>query len=330
MQPKSKTRVYYAAMLASIFLGTLFSPSFKLLLRMDVGLTSDNITFFRMVLTSAVLWAYCLCVPALRQELATVFRSRRLMGMLLLLGVLRGADLLSWAYALNGTGTFVLNILSNSSPVFILLFSYLLYGEKTSLPPLLGVGICVCGLLIVGLSSGTGGANPLGVILMTTSALCYTFFLLISRRMRTGSTQISAITIMTLVFTVCAACAYVPCAVAQASMGPFPRNAWLLLGVMVVCGTLISQIVPIWAVRFLKPASVSMLSLSGPIFSALTSFVLLGEVPSVQVLLGGAVVLSGLFVYVVMDERAKQQAPAEVSALCVQTQQHTRRRRKSA
>lgn len=330
MQQTSKTWMYYAAMVASIFLGTLFSPTFKTLLRLDVGLTSDNITFFRMVLTSAVMWLYCVCVPALRQELKTVFHSRRLMGMLLLLGVLRGADLLSWAYALKGTGTFVLNILSNSSPVFILLFSYLLYREKAPLPSLFGVGVCVCGLFIVGLSSGTGGANPLGVILMTTSALCYTFFLLISRKMRTGSVQISAITIMTLVFTISAVCAYIPCAVAHASMGPFPLKAWLLMGVMIVCGTLISQIVPIWAVRFLKPASVSMLSLSGPIFSALTCFVLLGEVPSVQVLIGGTVVLAGLFVYVVMDERARRQAPAEIAALHVQTQLHTRRRRKSA
>lgn len=326
MQHTSKTWMYYAGMVASIFLGTLFSPLFKMLLHMEVGLTSNNITFFRMLITSAVLWIYCLSVPSLRQELKTVLHSRRILGMLLLLGVLRGADLLAWAYALKGTGTFVLNILSNSSPVFILLFSYLLYGEKAPTASLMGVGICLCGLLIVGMSNGTGGANPLGVILMTASALCYTFFLLISRQVRTGSMRISAITIMTLVFTVSAGCAYVPCAMAHASMGPFPLRAWLLMGAMIVCGTLISQIVPIWAVRFLKPASVSMLSLSGPVFSAVTCFVLLGEVPSLQAAVGGAVVLIGLFLYVLMDEHAKRQAPSKGTALSVQTQLRTKRR----
>ncbi len=294
----------YAMMLCSILIGTFFSPIFKTILKLNAGLTSTNITFFRMVLTSLILWAYCLFVPELRRQTAAAFKDKKTLILIITLGLSRGLDLLCWAYALDGTTTFILSILGNSTPVFVVAASYFLYGEKTKPLALLGVGICLAGLGIVGISSSRGGSASLrAIVLMICSACLYTGFLLISRKLRTGETQISALLMMTIVFTLCIPTALVPCVVSGASMGPFTLKAWLLLLALVLCSTLIGQIVPIWAIRYLNPTSISMVSLCGPIFTAINCYFLLGEVPGISVLSGGAIVLFGLYLYTLGSER---------------------------
>lgn len=320
---KKSTWVCYAAMMVSIVAGSLFSPTFKLLLRMDIGFTGESITFYRMLITIALLWAYCLCVPKMRGEVGRALRDRALCKTLLALGLCRGTELLCWAYSLGDSTTFILNILSNSSPIFVLVASYLLYREKPPLCALYGILACIAGLVIVGFNGAAeGGTTVGGIALMLVAALMYTIFLLINRRMRTASVQISATVILTFVFTLSFLCIVPPCLITQCSLGPFPLRAWALLIIMAVAGTLINQLIPIWALKYLSATNVSMLSLISPMVTAVTCFLLLGEVPGGLVLLGGAVVLIGLGWYIYMDERErKRRAERERAEQAIQLSQ---------
>ena len=91
------------------------------------------------------------------------------------------------------------------------------------------------------------------------------------------------------------------CLFSGAPLGPFPFKAWGLIALLAFGATIIGQIVPIWAVRYVRPSTVSMLSLAGPLFSAVGCYWLLGEVPSAQVVCGGLVVLAGLAWYIAVS-----------------------------
>ncbi|MFR5868718.1 MAG: hypothetical protein ACLUFF_00290 [Acutalibacteraceae bacterium] len=67
----------------------------------------------------------------------------------------------------------------------------------------------------------------------------------------------------------------------------------------------------------LKPATVSIISLANPLATALTCYVFLGEIPSVQVLIGGGVVLIGLLLYIWQDEKNRQKLAAASSEKAV-------------
>lgn len=304
---KKNTWIYYAAMMVSIVAGSLFSPTFKLLLRMDIGFTGESITFYRLLITVALLWAYCLSVPKMRREVVNALKDRVLCKTLLALGLCRGVEFLCWAYSLGDSTTFILNILSNSSPIFVLVASYLLYREKPALCSLYGILVCIVGLVIVGFNGAAeGGTTIKGIVLMLVAALMYTAFLLINRKMRTASTQLSATVILTFVYTLSLFCTIPSCVIAQCDMGPFPLRAWMLLAVMAVAGTLINQIIPVWALRYISATNISMLSLISPMVTAVTCFILLGEIPGSMVLLGGTVVIIGLGWYIYMDERERK------------------------
>lgn len=303
--------VCYAAILLSVYLGTWFSPTFKLAARMDVGLYGTNITFYRMLLTIAVLWTICLCKRALRKEVKEVLCSPHLWGMLCAMGLFRGLELLCWSYTLGSSTTFVLNILSNSSPIFVWIASYFLYGEKPSLRAAAGIGVCLAGLCAVGMSgTSTGATNGFGILAMMASALLHTAFLLVSRKMRVQNATIGATVLLTFVFTVSFVCTVPSCIVEHSPMGPFPPRAWMLLLAMAVGPTVLNQLIPVWALRHVSATNVSMLSLSGPLLTALTCAMVLGERPDVAVLVGGTVVLIGLGWYVYMDERDRRERAA--------------------
>ncbi|MFR4008428.1 MAG: hypothetical protein ACLT0Y_03390 [Christensenellales bacterium] len=57
--------------------------------------------------------------------------------------------------------------------------------------------------------------------------------------------------------------------------------------------------------------------MANPLATALTCYVFLGEIPSVQVLIGGGVVLIGLLLYIWQDEKNRQKLAAASSEKAV-------------
>lgn len=210
-----------------------------------------------------------------------------------------------WSYALRGTNTFVVNILGNSSPLFVLAASVLIYHEKVPFKVACGLGVTLCGLLIVSLSGGSGGANPLSIVLMLTAALDYTVSLFISRDLRTGAHPVPTALLMGVQFAVCTVIFIGFCLVTGAPLFPYTPKLWALVLGITFCNTFLGLIIPIWALGTLKPATVSIISLANPLASAITCYFFLGEVPNLQVIIGGLIVLLGLFLYIWQDEKAK-------------------------
>ena len=303
MQAKRSPLFFSFCILGSVFISYLYSPVFKVLLTVDTSLQAENVIFFRMLIAAVFLWGVCLLRPGLRAQTIRVLHDRRMLLLLLSLGLCRGIDVLCWAFALEDTNGFVVNILGNSTPLFVMLASYVLFGERPKRSCVPGMLVCLCGLVLVALSSGTGGANACSVMIMTGSAMLYTSFLLIGRlvRRRDGTLSMYVVMAYTCLSSLLAVSPF--CLFSGAPLGPFPFKAWGLIALLAFGATIIGQIVPIWAVRYVRPSTVSMLSLAGPLFSAVGCYWLLGEVPSAQVVCGGLVVLAGLAWYIGADAR---------------------------
>ena len=156
--------------------------------------TQEPITtmMVRFLIVGTGLLIFSFSTKPRRAESRGFLAQPSVLGRMVVLGVLRSIELLLWAYALRGTNTFVVNILGNSSPLFVLAASVLIYHEKVPFKVACGLGVTLCGLLIVSLSGGSGGANPLSIVLMLTAALDYTVSLFISRDLRTGAHPVPA------------------------------------------------------------------------------------------------------------------------------------------
>ena len=164
------------------------------------------------------------------------FGAAKRLTRMVVLGVLRSIELLLWAYALRGTNTFVVNITGNSSPLFVLAASVLIYHEKVPFKGGLRAGVTLCGLLIVSLSGGGGSANPLSIVLMLTAALDYTVSLFISRDLRTGAHPVPTALLMGVQFAVCTVIFIGFCLVTGAPLFPYtPKIVGTGVGHHVFC-----------------------------------------------------------------------------------------------
>ena len=293
----------YAAMALYVVCSSLLSPMYKPCLA--AGMQPITTMMVRFLIVGAGLLLFSFSTQPRRAESRGFLSKRSVVARMAVLGVLRAIELLLWAYALRGHNTFVVNILGNSSPLFVLAASVLIYHEKVPFKVACGLGVTLCGLLIVSLSGGSGGANPLSIVLMLTAALDYTVSLFISRDLRTGAHPVPTALLMGVQFAVCTVIFIGFCLVTGAPLFPYTPKLWALVLGITFCNTFLGLIIPIWALGTLKPATVSIISLANPLASAITCYFFLGEVPNLQVIIGGLIVLLGLFLYIWQDEKAK-------------------------
>ena len=82
-----------------------------------------------------------------------------------------------------------------------------------------------------------------------------------------------------------------------------PLKALSLLIFLSLVVTLISLSTPIWALKYVRPASVSVINLVSPFTTAAFAFFLLGQVPTPLTMVGAVIMVLGLWYYVTTEQR---------------------------
>ncbi|MDL2225884.1 DMT family transporter, partial [Eubacteriales bacterium OttesenSCG-928-M02] len=179
--------------------------------------------------------------------------------------------------------------------------------EKTPFKSILGVGISLMGVVLIGLNGSAGGGAPLStVVMMLSSSLSYGCFLMVGRHV---TKRISVFPLMFFVFGIALTVCTIFSLVAGHSLAlPAAAIKWVVL-IALVC-TVASQCLSSWSLRSVAPTTISVTQLFSPVLSALSAFIFVGEKVGISVVLGGAVVLCGLFVYLM--GRGKKEVVADM------------------
>ena len=186
-------------------------------------------------------------------------------------------------------------VLSDTEVLFVALGSILLLRKKLSRQCWLAVGLAFVGAVMVALSGGTGGESGLlGNIFALLSALLLALYTTIgaSTRQRMSNTAYT--------FVAYAFAAVTVAVVAVASGTPlagYGANNWLTaLGMAVLC-TLLGHSIFTWGLEYLPPAYISTVKLLEPVFAAVWGMLLFRESPTLLVVVGGIIVIAGVFIY---------------------------------
>ena len=186
-------------------------------------------------------------------------------------------------------------VLSDTEVLFVALGSILLLRKKLSRQCWLAVGLAFVGAVMVALSGGTGGESGLlGNIFALLSALLLALYTTIgaSTRQRMSNTAYT--------FVAYAFAAITVAVVAVASGTPlagYGANNWLTaLGMAVLC-TLLGHSIFTWGLEYLPPAYISTVKLLEPVFAAVWGMLLFRESPTLLGVVGGIIVIVGVFIY---------------------------------
>ncbi len=300
-QSVSMKRIYLTVLLyASI--NSFISPFLSLVLK--TGMPSPVVTFYRLLLVSVVMMPLALGKKSNRESLKLM--SRRHWIYFVLYSVTKAGGFILWAEGLRlGAPSFTMTTLSNMGPIFVVIFSFLLLHEKTSLSSLGGIAICLVGVTVIGIENIAALGSPIAMIVIIICCMCNALNTIFGRVVRL---RMEIVPMMGLSYFICAVLAGLYALVQNMSFA-IPAAAWLpLLGVSWGC-TLVGHSLSIWTLKYIKPVTASVMNLVSPFFTAISAYFLLGEVPKPIMFVGALIMVLGLLVYQRSENRiAKREA----------------------
>lgn len=245
----------------------------------------QDLTPLRYLASAALLGLYLL---VMRERLRLTRRDVPRMLAVALCGYGGYGLLLNFGQATVPAGT--TSLLLNISPVFAFVLGYFILVERTTLRGYVGMGVAVFGVVIITLGDSTAAGFEGNTLLIVAAALLLSIFLIVQQPL------LARVPPVEVVFWGCliGGVATLPTARFDPLPAQLPASVWLALAVLVVLGTAVAY--SLWNVTLARTsvAEGGSLLLVIPIFSVLLGWMLLGEVPSLAALLGGAAALLGV------------------------------------
>jgi drug/metabolite transporter (DMT)-like permease len=177
--------------------------------------------------------------------------------------------------------------------VFVAVLAYLLFGERTSPLSFLGIVVAIAGTAVIAFDRTAGSAAVLGNVLALVGAVTVAVYVLIGRSSRTGGVGVLPYSVV--VYSAAAA-TLLPVALAfEVRLWGYSGETWFWLAAITAGPQLMGHTVFNWALRYVEASIVSGTILAEPVVAALLAWLVLSERPGLLTIIGGAVVLAGLY-----------------------------------
>jgi len=138
-----------------------------------------------------------------------------------------------------------------------------------------------------------GSAALLGNVLALVGALTVAVYVLIGRSSRTGGVGVLPYSVV--VYSAAAATLLPAALVFDVPLWGFSGETWFWLAAITLGPQLMGHTVFNWALRYVEASVISGIVLAEPVVSALLAWLVLSERPGLLTVLGGGVVLAGLY-----------------------------------
>ncbi len=318
------TRTPPVSPLLVLLLGILSTSTASIFIRYaQASAPSLLIAMYRLALATLVLAP--LAVWKYRAELKALGLRQLALG--LLSGIFLAAHFAAWITSLQYTSVASSVVLVSTAPLWIALLSPFTIKEPISLPVWAGMGMTLVGSVLIGVSDSCSwngirlacspGADLirdsafLGDLLALAGAWFGAAYLLIGRRLRSSMSLISYIFV---VYGIAAAILLVAVLGARQRLSGYPAVTYVWLVLLALVPQLLGHSSFNWALRYLTAVYVSITQLGEPIGSALLAYFLLGETPTVLMIIGAILILVGIYTASQSENRQnKQNAAAEAS-----------------
>ena len=256
-------------------------------------------------LTCATALLFPLAFIRHREEIQTLKLKELVLGALS--GMFLAAHFATWISSLEYTSVASSVVFVSTGPLWVALLSPVLLKEQLTRAAVTGLAIAILGGIIIGLTdactwdrgikcSEVGqimqGRALWGNFLALAGAWAVSGYLIIGRKLRA---KMSLIPYIFLVYGMSAIVLTMTMfAAGQSPLGyPAPTYGWIFL--LAAFPQLIGHSTYNWVLRYIPATLVAIITLVEPIGSAILAYFLLQETPSKGVLLGGLLILFGIY-----------------------------------
>lgn len=245
-----------------------------------------------------LLWTVILMTPVvlgkkqLRQELAGADRRSILLSCLS--GVFLAVHFALWFESLHHTSVASSTTIVCTEVIWVSLGYWLFLRGRISRKAILAIAVTLCGSGLIAFSDSSSGAHLYGDILALLAAIAVAVYMLIGRVVRE---KLSTSVYTYVVYCACGLSLLFLCAAQRDSIfsfGAAPVIVGLLLSIF---STILGHSIFSWCLKYFSPSFVSASKLCEPVVAAILAVFLFFEIPKVLQILGGMLIIGGVFYY---------------------------------
>ena len=248
--------------------------------------------FWRMFFALPVFWWWIIRQSPIQRTVVEVPRQTGF-GWVLLTGFFFAGDLTAWHWSLHFTTVANSLILANCAPIFVTLGAWLFFRQPVTPTFLLGLTIAIVGaLLLVGTGFDLNQQNWFGDLLAVLTAIFYAGYILSIKQARQHFPTVtilgwSGLAAAILLFGI----AYLSGEIFLATT----LVGWLVLISLALIAQVGGQSLIAYALAHLPAPFSSVTLLLQPVLATIFAWIILSEAISIGQAIGGAIVLSGIF-----------------------------------
>ena len=252
---------------------------------------SSIIAAYRIFFTVVILG-----IPTLmykREELKKI--TKRELRFSFLSGTFLAFHFITWFESLKYTSVASSVVLVTLQPVFAMLGTYLFFKERVPLLGIFGALLAFSGSVVIGWGDfRIGGMALYGDILALIGALFVTGYWLVGQSLRK---TLSLLPYTFLVYGASAIVLFGYNIILGIELFGYGVEHWIIFIALAIIPTVFGHTVFNWALKYVSTTTVSVTILGEPIGATILAYYVLNEMITKTQLLGGAVILIGIFIY---------------------------------
>ncbi len=227
-----------------------------------------------------------------RQELRRL--ARRDIIMALVSGAFLALHFALWIASLSYTSVATSVVLVTTTPIFVAIASYFIFGEKLGKQTILGIAVCLTGAILIGYGNWQLGPDPLlGSMLALLGALAIAGYMLIGRRLRQN---IGLLSYISVTYSSAAVLLLLSALAFGYSLFGYSPTTYLMLVLLAIVPQVLGHSSLNWSLRFVPATLVTIAVLGEPVGATALAFAILDEVPTFTEIGGGILILAGIFI----------------------------------
>lgn len=188
-------------------------------------------------------------------------------------------------------------ILVAMGPIFVLLLSAAIGLERLTARKIIGMGIAFAGVVFIATerSSGTSSSTILGDAIMISGSVGFALYAVLAKRVAThyDTLTMNAFTYFTAMILALPLACYEASKITDWSK--IGWQSWAATAYMAIFGSAVAYLLYFWLLRYMPASQLSAFSYFLPVVGTILGIWLLGEKATWNQLLGGTLVLAGIY-----------------------------------
>ncbi|SDJ68116.1 DMT family transporter [Salimicrobium halophilum] len=289
-----------AAIYAVLAVAILSISASAIFVRLAGDAPAAIIAFYRLGIAVVLMTPWVLLKH--RDHLKSI--TKKDAGFSIMAGIFLAAHFILWFESLKYTSVASSVVLVSLQPIFAFLGTYFFFRERFSAGAVLSMMIAITGSIVLGWGDFQAGGEALyGDILALLGGAMVTGYFLIGQSVRKRLTLSSYTWLVYGMATVTLFLYNLP---SPASFLGHSGEQWLIFLALALIPTFLGHSLLNWSLKWVSTSQISMAVLLEPVGASIMAYFLFDEILSWTQLLGGAVVLFGLMIFILSTTRKRK------------------------